>query len=426
MGSVWVRSVAVVGICIAAAVSVGEVVVVTNVKEANQLRSKLETAEGRVRELVSKLETVSVDATRAKTEIHETLHEAWAMVDLLSRDKCGDAVEKVRERQRDVEMQLHTLQDEVTVRDRQLLTLRRESEALASKGSDAAAQLESVVLERETMKKELNAVKDKLKVSESLFNQSSIYSSLAKSFHTMEQRIDERADLLRKIHSMLGKVSAEHEDISSAFGNLHSLVRQVDGEFHSIASSFHSEGAGGGGMVRVETVKDTQAVSRLEKELREAVAAKNAAQKEVAELYGAVASLKKGSAGSSGRILSSAPAVYTSTTTSWASILLALIVGAALMLLLSSLFRPSPATAPGMQNRQDVGGVGSSALRSGGPMYGSGPSPAGVAGGSASGKSYGMGSARGSPVTAAGAFSHMDRTPMQYVRSREGTPGYRK
>jgi len=69
---------------------------VKSAMEAQNVRVKLSAAEERVKSLVSKLDAVSEDASRARLEIHSTLLEAWNIVDLLGKDRCGDAVLEVR------------------------------------------------------------------------------------------------------------------------------------------------------------------------------------------------------------------------------------------------------------------------------------------------------------------------------------------
>lgn len=63
--------------------------------DVQNVRVKLSMAEERVKALISKLDAVSEDASRARLEIHSTLLEAWNIVDLLGKDRCGDAVMEV-------------------------------------------------------------------------------------------------------------------------------------------------------------------------------------------------------------------------------------------------------------------------------------------------------------------------------------------
>jgi hypothetical protein len=93
-------------------------------KETEFIKAKLEGAEDRVRELVAKLDSFSVDASLAKAEIHSSFIETWQNVELLARDRCGAEVHSIRLSQQNAEAQVERLQGEIRLAAQQLEELK--------------------------------------------------------------------------------------------------------------------------------------------------------------------------------------------------------------------------------------------------------------------------------------------------------------
>mmetsp|Transcript_1475 Transcript_1475/g.2456 ORF Transcript_1475/g.2456 Transcript_1475/m.2456 type:complete len:441 (+) Transcript_1475:106-1428(+) len=391
-------------------------------KDAGALRGKLEVAEGRVRELVSKLESVSVDATRAKSEIHETLNEAWGLVDLLSKNRCGDAVEKVRIKQKEVESQLDAQQEIIQQRDKLLIKARKEREEVEQARLEVEKLLPIYENEKATLKREILELRDKLAIISSVQNGSNIYSSLNPHFEAMAEKIDERAKLLSQVLSIANKIAHDNTEIAGGLSSLEQLVRDVDSQFQATLLALRSDN------FDPIAIKQSGGVSALERQLREAQVAKDAAMKEVKKLYEALHALQHSKG------ISPRDGFESSNSNLWV-IIISIFIGATITALVNSL-----RSRNGTGGRPMAGGPDNRR-----PQYGAGPSPARPSGPASSGANMATpladrqaangamsmlkptsalrtpSAAASTPASVAG-IAHSDRSPMQYVRSRENTP----
>ncbi|KAA8491765.1 hypothetical protein FVE85_8247 [Porphyridium purpureum] len=387
--------------------------VVSNEKEAMQLRTKLEHAEGRVRELVSNLEVVSVDASRAKTEIHEMLHEAWSMVDMLSRDKCGDAVETVRIKQREIESALIESREMVEDRERVIAKLEKEKGAAAKVRKELEEKEDAWADERDKLMREIQLEREKVVVAHALFNASSIYQKLHPQFDEVATLVHSRFELLTKLRTMIGQLSGEHDELVGAFSSLETFVKDVDAEFKSKISGLK--------LSSLDQSAVQKHAAALEARLHEALVERDAAMREVRQVYDSfnaaqgaeshiIAPAFPSSSGSGG---ASGSGVSSSWSTGW-TIFFTFICGAVMMALAGALFFRPPQPMAHQYN--------------GTPNYGSGPTlMRGLGSPSPQGPSGLMSptrpSALQSPMPSKSGFLHSNRSPMQYVQSRDATPG---
>lgn len=230
-------------------------------KETLTIKNKLATAEGRVSDLISRLDSVSDDASRAKGEIHNTLMEVWKVVDLLGRDQCGAVVDKVRIAQKKAEARVVEFQEEI--RDHQ-----KETESLKlqmAKRGDVIASLQTEVKaersRRETLEAESRDLRDKLHWANAVSNETEKYQLVADRLQNLLVIVSERTILLNRISTMMTDAHSGFNDWQKEIHSLTGLVRQSDRDF---AGGYH--GAAVDGFKRQ--------ISDLETRLRNAVSTK--------------------------------------------------------------------------------------------------------------------------------------------------------
>ncbi len=120
-------------------------------------------AEGRVADLISKLDAVSNHAARANDEIQTTLRELWQIVDLLGRDRCGDVVERVRTLQRKATARVEKLEGQLAGRQDIEEQLRREVHTRTAERDTAKEKAESAQREVDLAKEEILQLKDEVR-----------------------------------------------------------------------------------------------------------------------------------------------------------------------------------------------------------------------------------------------------------------------
>lgn len=247
-----------VGILWANAVSGKETVtrVVQN-SETITIKNKLANAEGKVSDLISRLDAVSGDATRAKNEIHSTLMEVWKIVDLLGQDRCGDVMDKVRIAQKKAETKVNELQEEISVHLKEIETLKLQ----LVKSGDSSASLQTEIKaersRREALETEARELRDKLHWASAVTNETQKYEVVAERLQDLLVVVTERTKLLTRILTLVGDSQTGFSEWRSEIESLTTIVRDAERDF---TSGFHSAAVEG---LRRQT-------SDLERRLKEA------------------------------------------------------------------------------------------------------------------------------------------------------------
>lgn len=202
-------------------------------RETLAIKNKLATAEGRVSDLISRLDTVSNDASRAKGEIHNTLMEVWKVVDLLGRDQCGAVVDKVRVAQKNAEARVSSLQDENRqhMKDIENLKLRiaKDSDTLTSLKTEINAERSR----REGSESEVRELRDKLHWANIMSNETKTYELVAERLQNLLVIVSERTLLLNRISTMFTDAHQGFEDWQKEIQALTGLVRDSERDFAS-------------------------------------------------------------------------------------------------------------------------------------------------------------------------------------------------
>lgn len=202
-------------------------------KETLAIKNKLATAEGRVSDLISRLDTVSNDASRAKSEIHNTLMEVWKVVDLLGRDQCGDVVDKVRVAQKSAESKVASLQDE---NRRQLKDIEHLKLHVAKKDDSLTSlqtELKAERARREGLEGEARELRDKLHWANIMSNESKTYELVAERLQNLLVVVSERTQLLNRISTMFNDAHQGSDEWQKEIQALTELVRDSERDFAS-------------------------------------------------------------------------------------------------------------------------------------------------------------------------------------------------
>lgn len=235
--------------------------VIEQSKETLAIKNKLATAEGRVSDLISRLDSVSDDATRAKGEIHTTLMEVWKVVDLLGRDQCGAVVDKVRSAQKKAESRVNELQEEVRENLKEIEGLKLQLAKRADTITSLQTEVKAERSRRETLEAESRELRDKLHWANAVSNETEKYELVAERLQNLLVVVSERTILLNRISTMVTDAHAGSEDWQKEIHSLTGLVRQSERDF---AGGYH--GAAVDGFKRQ--------ISDLETRLRNAMSAK--------------------------------------------------------------------------------------------------------------------------------------------------------
>lgn len=229
----WLLAAFIIGLasCCSAADTQKVVRTVETSKETLTIKNKLATAEGRVTDLISRLDSVSDDASRAKTEIHTTLMEVWKVVDLLGQDRCGDVVEKYRVAQKKAENKAKEQEEEI--RDN-LKSIENLKLRLAKDGDSVNALHTEIKAERsrrETLETEARDLRDKLHWASAVSNETEKYELVAERLQSLLIVVSERTDLLNRILTMVGDAHNGFSDWRKEIESLASVVRDAERDF---------------------------------------------------------------------------------------------------------------------------------------------------------------------------------------------------
>ena len=180
-------------------------------------------AEGRVSDLISKLDAVSNHAARANDEIQTTLRELWQIVDLLGRDRCGDVVERVRTLQRKATARVEKLEHQLSNRNEVEEQLRREISARTVERDAAQEKADASEKKVAEANEQIVALKDEVrKVKRTCV--------LDGSYKVVAERLTEVRDIGRTRMETLEKiVRLFEEERSSGSDSLTKLEGALEG-----------------------------------------------------------------------------------------------------------------------------------------------------------------------------------------------------
>lgn len=234
----------VAGAAVLCAVVCAAEVQVMQSKETLSIKNKLETAEGRVSDLISRLDAVSGDATRAKNEIHSTLMEVWQIVDLLGRDRCGDVVDKVRIAQKKAERKVAEQEEEIRIQLKDIEKLKLQ----VSKSSDVKLTFQNEIKaersRRETLETEARELRDKLHWASAVSNETQKYELVAERLQNLIVVVSERATILNRIMTMIGDAQSGYADWRKETESIAGIIRNAERDFSS-AGGFQNAAAEG-------------------------------------------------------------------------------------------------------------------------------------------------------------------------------------
>lgn len=259
-----------------------------------QIKDKLRVAEGRVSELISRLDSVSDDASRAKNDIHNTLNEVWKVVDLLGSDQCGSAVEEVRVQQRKAESRSGELEEVVAKHLKTIESLRGDgitaADSLAEMTKLHAAEKER----REKLEAQSKDLGDKLRWAYAAGNETKVYKAVSERMKTLVSSVVERNALLKKGADLIAESQTSFGKWQTEVDGMATMVRDAERDFSSGVENAAVDGL-------------KKQILGLERRLKDVVATRedatrerDALRKSVENLQGKVA--RGGSVGSAGGV----------------------------------------------------------------------------------------------------------------------------
>lgn len=195
------------------------------------IRSKLQTAEGRVSDLISRLDSVSDDASRAKNEIHTTLMEVWKVVDLLGRDRCGEVVDKVRLAQKKAENKVNEQQDEITGHLKTIEELKLQIAKSGDSVSSLKTEISTERSRREALETEARELRDKLHWASAVSNETEKYDQVAERLQSLLVVVTERTQMLNRILTMVSESHTGIVEWRSEIDSLTNIVRDAERDF---------------------------------------------------------------------------------------------------------------------------------------------------------------------------------------------------
>lgn len=211
-------------------------------KETLSIRNKLATAEGRVSDLISRLDSVSDDATRAKSEIHNTLMEVWKVVDLLGRDRCGEVVDKVRLAQKKAENKFNEQQDEINAHLKTIEELKLQIAKNVDSLSSLRTEINAERTRREALETEGRELRDKLHWASAVSNETEKYELVAERLQNLLVVVTERTQLLNRILTMVSDSHIGFVEWRSEIESLTNVVRDAERDFSGGYQSAAVEG----------------------------------------------------------------------------------------------------------------------------------------------------------------------------------------
>lgn len=200
-------------------------------KETLAIKDKLATAEGRVSDLISRLDSVSDDASRAKGEIHATLLEVWNVVDLLGKDQCGTVVEKARVAQKKAEARVSELEEEVRVHLKDIEDLKVRLAESADTVNSLHKEIKAERSRRESVESESRDLRDKLHWAKTVSNETEKYEQVAERLQKLLVVVSERTILLNRISTMITDAHDGFIDWQNEIKSLSVLVRKSERQF---------------------------------------------------------------------------------------------------------------------------------------------------------------------------------------------------
>lgn len=200
-------------------------------KETLAIKDKLATAEGRVSDLISRLDSVSDDASRAKGEIHATLLEVWNVVDLLGKDQCGTVVEKARVSQKKAEGRVSELEEEVRVHLKDIEDLKVRLAESADTVNSLHKEIKAERSRRESVESESRDLRDKLHWAKTVSNETEKYEQVAERLQKLLVVVSERTILLNRLSTMITDAHDGFIDWQNEIKSLSVLVRKSERQF---------------------------------------------------------------------------------------------------------------------------------------------------------------------------------------------------
>lgn len=211
-------------------------------RETLDIRNKLATAEGRVGDLISRLDSVSDDASRAKSEIHNTLMEVWKVVDLLGRDRCGEVVDKVRRSQKKAESKLTEQQDAINLHLRTIEELKLNMAKSGDSLSSLRTEMSTEKRRREALETEARELRDKLHWASAVSNETEKYALVAERLQNLLVTVTERTQLLSRILTMVSESHNGFAEWRNEIESLTKIVRDAERDFSGGYQSAAMEG----------------------------------------------------------------------------------------------------------------------------------------------------------------------------------------
>ncbi|CAN8068073.1 unnamed protein product [Agarophyton chilense] len=253
--------------------------VITKSSETIAIKNKLDTAQGKVSDLISRLDSVSDDATRAKNEIHSTLVEVWKIADMLGQDRCGEVVEKFRAEKQKAQNKITELQEELNSHLKDTEALKLTVVKLQEANTGLQTEIKTERSRRDGLEIETRELRDKLHWANAVANETHKYELVAERLQSLHVVVNERTQLLKRIESM---VSESHHGSAEWLGEIESLtniIRDAERDF-----------AGGYQNAAVQGLKRQS--EELERRLREALKSKESLAVEKSTLQKSIDSLQ--------------------------------------------------------------------------------------------------------------------------------------
>lgn len=187
-------------------------------------------------DLISKLDSVSDHAQRAKNEIHSTLRELWQIVDLLGRDRCGDVVERVRVVQRKAESRVEEQDSELAKYRANVFDLTSQLSSRSEEVDSLGAQLIQVRNRAESSQKEVTMLTEKLKKLDTMRERDGSYKELSQRLVGLLRVATERLELLQRIIAMLSDDRASTSEWRSDIDAFAATLRTLEDSFNSVST----------------------------------------------------------------------------------------------------------------------------------------------------------------------------------------------
>lgn len=231
MGSAFATGIAIVLVCLCLETGADRIIRTVQTKETESIRNKLATAEGKVSDLISRLDSVSDDASRAKTEIHSTLTEVWKIVDMLGQDRCGEVVDKVRVAQKKAESKVSELEEEIRIHLKDIESLKLQLVKQDESAGNLQTEIRAERSRREALEGEARELRDKLHWASAVSNETQKYELVAERVQNLLVVVSERTQLLNRILTMVGDAHSGFSEWTKEIDSLSTIVRDAQRDF---------------------------------------------------------------------------------------------------------------------------------------------------------------------------------------------------